>query len=207
MGIVSQFLRAFNAANSRRRARRETGRRSGASRHTAAKNAYGLGHKGKTFLISLVVIPVAILGANGDPLNDMISGQEIYEGRTRGSLADVDAHFPSLGLEVPASSFPCSSCHGADGEGGPRAPALSGNVLTQGSVIRTPVRRERAAYTFDTFRRAVTHGFDPSGNELSKTMPRFAFDQEHVSELWTYLTGLDAIMASADVDSSGCADC
>ena len=153
-------------------------------------------HKVSPFNLAVIII-FSLFGASmtvaqAEPSEAAQNGKDIYDGLASGSLAGVTASFPAMGVEFPAASFPCASCHGQDGKGGLRVSDVRQVILAQELVGVTEGGRQRVAYTLGDFRRAVIEGVDPSGNELSERMPRFTFNQDQTTALWAYLSFLNA---------------
>ena len=127
----------------------------------------------------LFVLVVAAL-AHADP----DAGRQIYvSGSGTASLAG--------GEPMPASLFPCASCHGANGRGKAEGGVVSSNItwaeLTKPYRAATPNGRRRPAYNEQTFRRALAEGVDSAGNRLHAAMPRYAMAAGEVSALIAYL--------------------
>ena len=127
----------------------------------------------------LFVLAVAAL-AHADPN----AGRQVYvSGSGTASLAGAEP--------MPASLFPCASCHGANGRGNAEGGVVASNItwaeLTKPYRAATPNGRRRPAYNERTFRRALAEGVDSAGNRLHAAMPRYAMASGDVSELIAYL--------------------
>ncbi|HYY57673.1 MAG TPA: ABC transporter substrate-binding protein [Pyrinomonadaceae bacterium] len=120
-------------------------------------------------------------------------GKRIYltgEDKDRG---EISAILGSDELEVPGSSFACSSCHGQRGEGtregGIQPPPLNWETLTR-PLTSALTRRERGPYDDATLARAISSGVDPGGARLHPAMPRYRMTGEQVADLVAYLKKL-----------------
>jgi ABC-type branched-subunit amino acid transport system substrate-binding protein len=127
-------------------------------------------------------------------------GKQIYltgEDAERGEITTVLGNDE---LEVPGSSFPCSSCHGLRGEGtkegGIQPPPLNWETLTR-PLTSALTRRERGPYDDATLARAVSAGVDPKGARLHPAMPRYRMTGEQMADLIAYLKKLGK---SSDAD-------
>src|SRR6185312_6117529 len=69
------------------------------------------------------------------------------------------------------------------GEGGVRPADISAATLERAQLPG----RQRAAYTPALLKRAITLGYDASGNPLDRVMPRFALTQRQADDLLAYL--------------------
>jgi ABC-type branched-subunit amino acid transport system substrate-binding protein len=100
------------------------------------------------------------------------------------------------GFEVPASSLPCGSCHGADGrgrpEGGVSPTDLTWEALTRPYGVTHPSGRHHPPYTEELLARAVTDGLDPAGTALNTAMPRYRMTPADLADLVAYLRRLGA---------------
>ncbi|HEX8140035.1 MAG TPA: ABC transporter substrate-binding protein [Pyrinomonadaceae bacterium] len=120
-------------------------------------------------------------------------GKQIYlrgEDAPRGEIKTV---LGNDDLELPASSFPCASCHGLRGEGvregGIQPPPLNWETLTR-PLTSALTRRERGPYEDATLARAITGGVDPNGARLHPAMPRYSMTGEQMADLIAYLRKL-----------------
>lgn len=116
-------------------------------------------------------------------------GKQIYlKGETEGG--EIIAVLGSGDLELPASSFPCSNCHGLRGEGskegGIQPPALDWASLS--SPYRSLLtRNERGPYTDVSLARAIRDGVDSNGGRLHPGMPRYKMAAAQMADLISYL--------------------
>lgn len=119
-------------------------------------------------------------------------GQQIYlKGE---ATSEITALLGSDQLEVPASTFACSNCHGLRGEGakegGLQPPPIDWKTLTQ-THTSALTRRERKPYTEDTLARAIKLGLSPDGTPMHPGMPRYVMTREQMADLIAYLKKLD----------------
>ncbi|WP_226576123.1 c-type cytochrome [Acuticoccus sediminis] len=90
-------------------------------------------------------------------------------------------------VRVPAASFACAGCHGADGEGGREGGVEFPPVVWE--ALTDPLRPD-GGYDVKTLARAVTLGEAPDGRALSTKMPRFEADDAVLTDLAAYLGDL-----------------
>ena len=83
----------------------------------------------------------------------------------------------------------CAGCHSADGrgktEGGVAAPAITADALSHASPSR-----KRDPYDQRHLIRAITLGFDSSGNTLAPSMPRYHLTRNDANDLVAFLLRL-----------------
>ncbi|HEX7150214.1 MAG TPA: ABC transporter substrate-binding protein [Thermoanaerobaculia bacterium] len=84
------------------------------------------------------------------------------------------------GADLPATSLACGSCHGPDGRGVP-----------EGTIVPKDIRKLRPRYDDAALRKAITHGVDPAGIELSTVMPRYRLAAADLTDLIAYLNRLN----------------
>jgi mono/diheme cytochrome c family protein len=88
----------------------------------------------------------------------------------------------------------CATCHGPDASGGTvpmmmgsiKAPDIRWNHLVEEQHLDEH-NEEHPAYTAESFKRAVTQGLDPSGEELHWMMPRWVMTDTQLDDLIDYL--------------------
>ena len=150
------------------------------------------------YLVFLLLLSWPAIAAAAQPLQYPLTaeeqrGQQLFEKGTSARGSKIEASLPG-GVRVPASAVPCAGCHGIDGLGRPEGGILPANVtwdaLTKPYGRVRPDGRTRVPYTDRTLRRAVTMGFDASGNELSSVMPRFQLTMRDAADLIAYLKKL-----------------
>lgn len=94
------------------------------------------------------------------------------------------------GTELPASSLPCGSCHGPEGNGiaeGTITPAdIRASVLAQPRLDG----RIRPRYDDASLRRTIARGVDSAGHPLSPVMPRYRMHDDDFDDLLAYLRRL-----------------
>ena len=119
-------------------------------------------------------------------------GKQIYLQGESGESA-ITAMLGNTDLEVPASSFSCSNCHGLRGEGtregGLQPPPIDWETLTRPHTSLL-TRRERAAYNEATLARAISSAVDPAGGRLHPAMPHYQMTREQMADLIAYLKQL-----------------
>jgi ABC-type branched-subunit amino acid transport system substrate-binding protein len=120
-------------------------------------------------------------------------GKQIYLTGSDGGRGEIMTVLGSDELEVPGSSFPCSSCHGTRGEGtkegGIQPPPLNWETLTR-PLTSALTRRERRPYDDATLARAISKGVDSNGAPLHPAMPRYSMTAEQLADLVAYLKKL-----------------
>jgi len=99
-------------------------------------------------------------------------------------------------VEVPASVLPCGSCHGPGGkgnsEGGVHPSDIRWETLTRSYQNTNREGRDHPPYTEKSIKKAVTLGFDPAGNVLNPTMPRYKMSMAETDDLIAYLKRLSS---------------
>jgi ABC-type branched-subunit amino acid transport system substrate-binding protein len=120
-------------------------------------------------------------------------GKEIYLRGTSASGREIMARIGEL--DLPASGFACSGCHGIRGEGKTEGGITAGDV-TWSNLIKPyghthTTGRKHAAFTESALIRAVVNGVDPDGNELLVAMPRYKLSPEDMADLIAYLKRID----------------
>jgi ABC-type branched-subunit amino acid transport system substrate-binding protein len=109
------------------------------------------------------------------------------------AASEITALLGSDALEIPATSFACTNCHGLRGEGtsegGLQPPPIDWQTLTQKHTSAL-TRRERQPYNETTLARAITKGLSPDGTPMHPGMPRYVMTSEQVADLIAYLKKL-----------------
>ncbi|MDE0961372.1 MAG: ABC transporter substrate-binding protein, partial [Planctomycetota bacterium] len=128
-------------------------------------------------------------GSDGPERTRVMRGREIYlTGKSAGP--EIRLLLANAGLELPATSFPCSACHGEDGrgtrEGGLIPPPIRWQDLTRPATVELSGRR-RSAFDPESLRRAILEGIDPDGIELHPGMPRYKMSSAQSQDLEAYL--------------------
>ena len=120
-------------------------------------------------------------------------GKQIYLKGEGGEQGEITAVLGSSELELPASSFSCSNCHGLAGEGtkegGIQPPPINWATLTS-PQISALTRRGRAPYTEATLARAISSGIGPDKTPLHPGMPRYKMTPGQMADLLAYLKKL-----------------
>jgi len=133
--------------------------------------------------------------AQPQPLTDQERrGRQIYLRGTSASGKPITAVLSGGEAEVPASALSCSSCHSRSGTGTAEGGVIPSNLtwewLTRPYDVASPSGRSHGPYNEGTFKRAVTMGLDPAGNELQSAMPRFRMSLEDAADLVSYIRRL-----------------
>ena len=120
-------------------------------------------------------------------------GKEIYLRGTSPSGREIMTRLNDL--DVPASAFPCSGCHGIRGEGKSEGGVTAGDI-TWSNLIKPyghthPTGRKHGPFTESAVIRAVVNGVDPAGNDLLVAMPRYKVSPEEMADLLAYLKRID----------------
>jgi len=118
-------------------------------------------------------------------------GRQIYLQGTSQSGKPILAYLGDGSLEVPASTLPCASCHGATGQGKPEGGVSPSNItwetLTKPYGQTHASGRKHPVYTNRGIELAITRGLDPGGNKLLPVMPRYSMSREDMADLILYL--------------------
>ncbi len=123
-------------------------------------------------------------------------GKRLFLTGESGTGGEISAVLGPGGPEtaVPGTTLPCGSCHGRDGRGRPEGGITPSNVtwdsLTKPYGSGALVGRTHPAYDERSVKRAITLGFDPAGNALNPSMPRYRMSQADVADLIAYLKRL-----------------
>lgn len=120
-------------------------------------------------------------------------GKEIYLRGNSPSGREIMARIGEL--DLPASSFPCSGCHGMRGEGKEEAGVTAGNI-TWSNLIKPyghthPSGRKHGPFSESSFIRAVVNGIDSNSNDLLVAMPRYKLSPEDMADLIAYIKRID----------------
>ncbi|MEE2856741.1 MAG: ABC transporter substrate-binding protein [Planctomycetota bacterium] len=116
-------------------------------------------------------------------------GREIYlAGKASGP--EIRLVLANADLEMPATSFPCASCHGENGrgtrEGGLVPPGIRWQELMRPATVEL-TGRKRSAYDLESLKKAIIDGSDPAGVELHPGMPRYKMSDPQLADLMAYL--------------------
>lgn len=98
---------------------------------------------------------------------------------------DIGATVSLGGAAMPATKFPCRSCHGRDGAGG-----REGAVPPIRKIDLARATPARPAYDEEALRRALEEGTAPDGRPFGNAMPRYALDDAIFESLSLYLERL-----------------
>lgn len=158
--------------------------------------------------LSLVLVPAGAGAAS--PAGDAAAGRRLYWEGVSSTGEPIKARAQG-DTEISGVQFTCVSCHRPSGygssEGGQYAPPILGDLLYEASSgdrnrlfhelyeevqskefwakIRDP--RLRPAYTDKTLAAALITGRDPTGRELSASMPRFALSEQDAANIIAFL--------------------
>ncbi len=123
-----------------------------------------------------------------------LRGRQIYRTGESPTGEPIVALVGPDDLEMPASSFPCASCHGSDGrgkeEGGIRPSNLQWHALTKPYAVAGPSGRRHPPYTPALLKRAITMGTDPARQRLNPVMPRYRLSLRDADDLIAYIARL-----------------
>jgi ABC-type branched-subunit amino acid transport system substrate-binding protein len=120
-------------------------------------------------------------------------GKRLFLVGESGTGGEISAVMGAGGPEtaVPGATLPCGSCHGRDGRGRPEGGIAPSNItwesLTKPYGSGALLGRTHPPYDEKSVKRAITLGFDPAGNALNPTMPRYRMSQADVADLIAYL--------------------
>ena len=137
--------------------------------------------------------------ANAKAIIDAIDSLRPSETRGRELFMNGPPGGATIGDATVEAAMACASCHGASGrgrtEGGIAAPEITWEALSRSS-------KKRAAYDARHVIRAVTLGFDSSGNTLAAAMPRYRLTRADADELIAYLRRLDTLREPGITDDT-----
>src|SRR5262245_22295970 len=123
-----------------------------------------------------------------------IRGKQIYLQGTSPSGKDILAYVGDSSLEVPGNVMACGNCHGIAGqgkvEGGINPSNVTWEALTKPYGVTHVNGRKHPAYTSRALELAITRGFDPAGNKLLNTMPRYQMSKQDLDDLIVYMRRL-----------------
>lgn len=134
---------------------------------------------------------LAALGATLDAAPQR--GREIYRTGAVAGEPPIRAALAGGEQTIDAAIIPCAGCHGVDGRGGSSESGAKPADITP-QALQAPAdvgSRRRIAYTPTLLKRAITLGFDASGNPLDRVMPRFQLSQRDARDLIAYLHVID----------------
>jgi len=108
---------------------------------------------------------------------------------------------PNFGGMMMGSYLTCAACHGPEARGGTHfmhmqvmdAPDISYASLTAEASEHGESDEhadDQSEYTLEDFRQAVIEGVHPSGEALSRDMPRWQMSDEDLVDLFAYLKSL-----------------
>lgn len=153
-----------------------------------------------TFLIaSWFIMPTrsATMYMPPDSFNYSTRGERIYLTGTSESGPPISAQMPGV-HRLPGGDMGCATCHGPDASGGTvqmmmtsmKAPDIRWEHLVE-AEHHEEEGEEHLTYTVESFKRAVTEGVDPSGEDLHWMMPRWEMADAQLDDLIAYLQTLD----------------
>lgn len=129
--------------------------------------------------------------------NFQSNGERIYFTGTSATGPRITARMSGM-HRMPTGQLSCAACHGEDARGGTvrmmmstvEAPAIRWEHLAEEGHADDH-GEDHPAYTIETFKRAVTEGLDPSGEQLHWMMPRWNMTDGQLDDLIAYLQSLD----------------
>jgi ABC-type branched-subunit amino acid transport system substrate-binding protein/cytochrome c553 len=151
-------------------------------------------------LVRSAVAAVLVLGlgaaAVAAPLSaEEQAGRKIFEEGLSPSGGAISARVGSSAFDVPGSAVPCANCHGPDGQGRPEGVVVPPNIqwseLTKSYGHVHTKGRKHPAFDETSFRKAVSFGVDPAGNDLDLAMPRYTMSERDLRSLTAYLKKLE----------------
>lgn len=117
------------------------------------------------------------------------AGKDIYTKGVGSSEFKIMANMS--GVDVPATIMPCINCHNARGTGNPEGGITPSNItwqyLTKDYEVKRQDGKARSAYNEKSLRKVITTGFDPAGNQLHASMPRYKMTREDIDNLIAYI--------------------
>lgn len=144
-------------------------------------------------LLLLAPLLLAVSAAPRDEAERAQRGRRIYLEGVSPSGAEITAVLGE-GVELPASSVPCASCHGRDGKGRPEGAVFPSDLtwesLTRPYSVQLPGGRRRPPYDERLLKRAIALGIDAGGTPLHVAMPRFRMSLGDMQDLLEYLRQL-----------------
>ena len=147
----------------------------------------------------LAALALAVLVALPAPAADLTDlqrrGKAIYNRGVSPSGEPIQALVGTAGIPLPASSFPCATCHGRDGKGREESGIVPSDIrwsrLSRSYGGTAAKGRRFSAYDDQSLARAITAGVDSAGNPLNEDMPRFRMAPEDLDALVAYLKVLE----------------
>ncbi|MGD8633494.1 MAG: cytochrome c [Anaerolineales bacterium] len=144
-----------------------------------------------------VPVPAARQGFRRRSSDFSSNGERIYFTGTSASGPVIRSRMIGM-RDMPGGRMACVDCHGVDAAGGTvhmmmtviEAPDIRWEHLTEEEHAAGHAQ-EHPAYTVETFKRAVSEGIDPSGDELHGVMPRWVMSDAQLDDLISYLQSLD----------------
>ncbi len=122
-------------------------------------------------------------------------GKQVYVEGTSPSGAEIKALVGVDGFPLPASSMPCSSCHGLDGRGRPEGGVIPSNItwshLTTSYGHEHSYGREHPAFDDASVALAISKRLDPAGNALDIAMPAYDMGDDDLAALIAYLKRIE----------------
>ncbi len=160
----------------------------------------------KAALAAVTLVLTGIMPAGAELGSAEARGRAIYFGEKGSALESATVRIGSLTTRLPASSFPCASCHGRNGQGiaerGVQPSQITRDALTRPYTVRESAGRKRPPYTLSSFRTAVRSGKDAGGNDLAEAMPRFNLTDKQLADVWAYLAVVDQVTDPGITDAT-----
>ncbi len=126
------------------------------------------------------------------------AGQQIYATGESPSGARINATLGMGGLELSGAPVACGNCHGEDGrgraEGGLDPSNIQWSELTKAYGHHHASGRRHVAFDERSLRRSLMEGFDPDGNPLEGSMPRYSMSSKDFAALAAYMKRLEAVL-------------
>lgn len=142
-----------------------------------------------------LALALGTAGATEELSPEEANGKQIYTKGTSPRGTPITAVVGSEALELPASTVPCSSCHGYDGRGRPEGGVIPSDIrwshLTKPYGHVHEDGRSHPAFDDAGVAKVVTSGIDPAGNRIDRNMPVYALSEADMADLIAYLKRLE----------------
>ena len=123
-------------------------------------------------------------------------GHTIYQRGESGSGQVITARIAD-GPELPATTLACVQCHGISGRGRTEGGVTASDIRWEKPYVADRSQRgkraPRAAYTEPLLARAITMGWDSSGQTLLTAMPRYQMAPADLGALIAYLKSMGSV--------------
>ncbi|MEQ1636520.1 MAG: ABC transporter substrate-binding protein [Methylococcales bacterium] len=124
-----------------------------------------------------------------------LQGRQIYQQSQDESNVEISVTLGLTKTTLPAQTFPCINCHGAEGEGKVEGsltiPAITASSLFANATLQG---RSRPAYNEGTLTQAIRMGYKSNSQSLDSAMPRYSLSKAQMAALIAYLKRLGSAM-------------